>query len=94
MSSKYCCDNSTKDKALECVKCDKDKCCAVYNKDENVIYYNPRPVRQNPRMIGMNRRPEGGIFDLHKAMMEWKKENECKCKCGEQELSKPAIVKV
>ena len=93
MSSKYCCDNSTKEKALEYVKSDKDKCCAVYNKDENIIYYNPIRVKSNMSR-GVKSKPEGGVFELHKAMMEWKKENECKCEKGGQEVSKPSIVKV
>jgi hypothetical protein len=40
MSSKYCCDNSTKDKALECLKCEDNPQYIVYNKDENIIYMN------------------------------------------------------
>jgi hypothetical protein len=40
MSSKYCCDNSTKDKALECLKCEDNTQSVVYNKDENIIYMN------------------------------------------------------
>ena len=81
MSSKYCCDNSTKDKALEELKCDKNPCCAVYNKDENVIYYHPK--RTMNKRIGQVIIQKGGIYDLHKANMEAMKSD-----------NKPIIVKV
>jgi hypothetical protein len=85
MSSKYCCDNSTKDKALEELKCDKNPCCAVYNKEENVIYYHPKRNFKTNRKIGNINRKEGGIYDLHKAMMESMKNNS---------QTKPTIVKL
>ena len=81
MSSKYCCDNSTKDKMIEELKCHKNPCCAVYNKDENVIYYHPK--RTMNKRIGQVIIQKGGIYDLHKAMMEAMKSD-----------NKPSIVKV
>jgi hypothetical protein len=85
MSSKYCCDNLSKDKAIECIKCEKDKCCAVYNKDEHVIYYHSKHNNKKKIKIGKQENNEGGIYDLHKAMMESMKNNS---------QTKPTIVKV
>ncbi len=92
MPSKYCCDNSTKDKVLEELKCEKNPCCAVYNKDENVIYYHPKRNLQKNKLIEQNNMKQGGIYDLHNAMMESMKSD--KLKLNINSINKPSIVKV
>ncbi len=71
MSYKYYCDNSTKDKALECLKCQDNSQSIIYNKDENIIYMNYEQDCCEDKGIPQTRK----MFEMRLVMREARKCN-------------------
>ena len=70
MSSNYCCDNLNLKSSIEKVLSTSGE-NAVWNKDTNTVYYNPKILKTNSRRTTINQNPLS--IDLFKAIQEAKK---------------------
>ena len=72
MSSNYCCDNLNLKSSIEKVLSTSGE-NAVWNKDTNTVYYNPKILKTNSQTKGTTINQNPLSSDLFKAIQEAKK---------------------